>query len=238
MTNTEKESPNYYSIIPASVRYDKRISSSEKLFYSEITALSNYAGYCYASNTYFSKLYKVKNSTISLWVKKLSKAKHVKVEYVRKGKEIIKRKIFPLQNPESGYFENQKEVVRKSEEGYSENQMGVVRKSEEGYSENPKENTINTNTKKNIRAFTFLTFEEREKVFREELVHYEEKYGKELIREFFLYWSEKSLLKDKMKFELQTTWQTEKRLQTWYTKSKNFNPTSNKPRNRRKEIWV
>ena len=36
--------PSYYSIIPANVRYSKDLSAQEKLFYSEITALTNLKG--------------------------------------------------------------------------------------------------------------------------------------------------------------------------------------------------
>ncbi len=42
------EKPGFYAILPATVRYDRRLKSAEKIFYAEITALSDKTGYCYA----------------------------------------------------------------------------------------------------------------------------------------------------------------------------------------------
>ena len=44
------EKPGFYAILPSPVRYDRRLSASEKVFFAEITALSDQCGYCYAGN--------------------------------------------------------------------------------------------------------------------------------------------------------------------------------------------
>ncbi|MEX1377296.1 MAG: helix-turn-helix domain-containing protein [Eubacteriales bacterium] len=88
--------PNYYAIIPADVRYDKQLSSSEKLLYAEITALTHKEGYCWATNAYFAELYSVDRRTIQRWLDKLKKYKYIKIQlkYVRGTKQVESRKIW------------------------------------------------------------------------------------------------------------------------------------------------
>ena len=87
------EQPNYYSILTASVRYDKDLTPNAKLLYSEITALSNKKGKCWASNGYFAELYNVSNTSISKWIKQLADKKyiHVQMLYISGTKQIDKR---------------------------------------------------------------------------------------------------------------------------------------------------
>ena len=94
-----KEYPNYYSITPATVRYDNRLKANEKLLFGEITALSNIKGYCYSTNKYFSKLYDVATPTVSKWINHLKELGYVKVEMIKDGKEIKERHLFPAVDP-------------------------------------------------------------------------------------------------------------------------------------------
>ena len=94
-----KEYPNYYSITPATVRYDNRLKANEKLLFGEITALSNMKGYCYSTNKYFSKLYNVATPTVSKWINHLKELGYVKVEMIKDGKEIKERHLFPVVDP-------------------------------------------------------------------------------------------------------------------------------------------
>ena len=125
------EKPNYYAVIPASVRYNENINSSQKIFYSEITALTQKTGECWASNNYFANLYKVSPGSISNWVKKLEKEGLISVEYIKNGKEIEKRII------KLGGIQNIEYVVNKLNRG-SQN-------IEEGYSKFCKENNTSIN---------------------------------------------------------------------------------------------
>ena len=90
--------PNYYSILPATVRYDNRLKANEKLLYSEITALCNKNGYCWATNQYFSNLYNVHKNTISAWISKLEEYKYIqtKLVYKKDSKQVDKRLISPI----------------------------------------------------------------------------------------------------------------------------------------------
>ena len=78
-----KEYPNYYSVTPATVRYDKRLKPNEKLLFGEITALSNIKGYCYSTNKYFSNLYNNYFATISRWITHLKELGYLKIEMIK-----------------------------------------------------------------------------------------------------------------------------------------------------------
>ena len=80
---SKKEQPNYYAIIPATVRYDTNLKYTEKLLYGEITALSNKNGYCYAQNKYFADLYNVTAVSVSRWISHLQQLGYIKTEVIR-----------------------------------------------------------------------------------------------------------------------------------------------------------
>ena len=93
--------PGYFAILPASVRYDNRLSASEKLMFSEITALAGRDGYAYAKNKYFAELYGVDERTIRRWIAKLADMKYVSVSLVKKANGADDfRRIVPLLDPD------------------------------------------------------------------------------------------------------------------------------------------
>ncbi len=69
--NNMQQKPNYFAIVPAPVRYSKKICANAKLLYGEISSLCNQEGYCWATNKYFVNLYEVRIATISEWIKQL-----------------------------------------------------------------------------------------------------------------------------------------------------------------------
>lgn len=61
----------------------------------------------------------------------------------------------------------------------------------------------------------------REREFYNVLIPFVKTYGREMIREFFDYWSEPNKSHSKMRFELERTWDLTRRLQTWEKRSRN-----------------
>lgn len=89
------ETPSYYSVLTAEVRYDKRLKPNEKILFGEITSLSSVNGFCNAGNAYFSKLYDVENETISRWISKLEQYSYLKRQIIYgENKHIIERRLY------------------------------------------------------------------------------------------------------------------------------------------------
>jgi hypothetical protein len=102
------ETPNYYAIIPANVRYAD-LKPNAKLLYGEITALSNKHGFCFASNKYFAELYKVNKNTISSWISDLKNYGFVTVKIERNvNNQITKRCIGILKKMDNPIHEKLK----------------------------------------------------------------------------------------------------------------------------------
>lgn len=125
----KEEKPNYYSILPATVRYDPELKDKAKLLYSEITSLCNENGECWASNNYFAELYKTSSNNISKLIASLIEKGYLerKIFYKNGTKEIEKRVLIPI----------------------GENYNTYWRKLQYPIGENDKENNININNKEN-----------------------------------------------------------------------------------------
>ena len=84
-----QEKPNYYAIIPATVRYDEKLKANEKLLYGEITSLTNKTGECWATNKYFADLYNVSVRSVSSWLSNLEKNNYIKIKFIKETERII-----------------------------------------------------------------------------------------------------------------------------------------------------
>ncbi len=65
------------------------------------------------------------------------------------------------------------------------------------------------------------------------LVHgYVDRYGKDMCLDFFRYWTEPNPSKTKMRFEMEKTYDIERRIITWAKNQKTFNNAGNRTDNR------
>lgn len=79
-------------------------------------------------------------------------------------------------------------------------------------------------TKEDIEAAT----KKRMAEFYNSLVPYVRTYGKEMVRQFYDYWSETNKSGSRMRWEQEKTWVLEKRLEYWSRRSSNFNGNGTK----------
>ena len=84
--------PGYYAVIPADVRYDDRIPANAKLLYGEISALIGAEGFCYASNSYFMRIYGFSDPTVTRLIKALEDNGYVKRVFERDNSGQVKRR--------------------------------------------------------------------------------------------------------------------------------------------------
>jgi len=82
----------YYSILPSSVMYDKRLSDGAKILYAIILSLANNKGLCDATNDYLGDLTSKSDRTIKYQIKELLDNNYIKVDY----KQFKRRVIYPI----------------------------------------------------------------------------------------------------------------------------------------------
>ena len=102
------EKPGYWAVLTPEVRYDGKISSSAKLLYAEISALTTANGYCYATNAYFQRLYGITERTVIRLIRELESRGVIRVEDAVGGR--TRRRIYaginPLQTPDKNVTPN------------------------------------------------------------------------------------------------------------------------------------
>ena len=177
---SDKIQKNYYAIIPADVRYDKRLKPLARLLYGEITALCNEKGYCWASNSYFAELYEVSDITISRYISELKEYGYIKCIYDKTQENIDKRKIYIIpsyQNGQDGINRNDNTVLTKqSIPSYQNGQDGINRNDKHNNTDNNTDNNTvsvcetHAHENKNevdilLNSTEFQSFEDFEKVY-------------------------------------------------------------------------
>ena len=125
-----KEKIGYYSVIPATVLYNKELKANEKLLYAIITSLACKEGYCFASNKYLAEKLDVNPKTVSSWISDLRDKGFIMLELIRnKNKQIIQRKIYindtpyPLNNGYQYQLKNGQVIHQKVEDNNIRNNI-------------------------------------------------------------------------------------------------------------------
>jgi hypothetical protein len=118
-----------FSIVPNFIKPQQGLSPMSKLIYGDIYSLAHQKGFCFASNTYFEKLYRISKSTVTKSINELQKLEYIICEYEhrnsrkiylteKKGvdkpdlRKIEDDKILPSveeQMPNSNHLKNQKQ---------------------------------------------------------------------------------------------------------------------------------
>lgn len=92
----------------------KELTLQEKVFLVEIDSLDN-DDCCYASNKHFAEFFGLSLGRVSQVINSLQKKGYIEIEYIKNGKEILKRKMmikkppYPIKFSKGGYLENAKE---------------------------------------------------------------------------------------------------------------------------------
>lgn len=149
------------------------------------------------------------------------------MEYSLYGKETenlkpIARSVFTLMKPQIDV--NNKRFENGKKGGRPKNENETNEKPKDNQKETKDEPNVNDNANVNIENTTNVVSKKdaakaatlkRKDEFGKTLVPYMEKYGKEMIRAFFNYWSELNKSETKMRCEMQKTWEINLRLATW-----------------------
>ncbi|MDR2342837.1 MAG: helix-turn-helix domain-containing protein [Campylobacteraceae bacterium] len=59
---------NFFAVIPANVRYDKRLTPAARLFYGELTACATETACVLEKNSYFAELLGVSEQIVQKWL--------------------------------------------------------------------------------------------------------------------------------------------------------------------------
>ena len=81
---------------------------------------------------------------------------------------------------------------------------------------------VNVNVNDNVNVIKENNIDVRKLKFADTLKPFLQTYGKDLLNDFFKYWTEPNKSNTKFKQELEKTWSLERRLETWSNNDNNF----------------
>ena len=183
--------------IPAEIWLDKNLTLIEKVFLVEIDSLDNEKG-CFANNQYFANFFGLSKTRVSIIIGNLIDKDAITSEIIYKeGTKQILKRVLKV-----CYIPYLTKVKDPIKEKLKDN--------------NTINNTIN---KKNI--------EERKTEFKNSLLPYLNDFGRDMLNDFFLYWTEHGAKDKKMRFEKEKSFGLSRRLGTWKKNSKKYDTPTN-----------
>lgn len=211
--------------IPIEIWENKELSWNEKILLMEIDSFTSKDLPCYFSNEYIAELLGVKENTASIILSKL-----IKKGYVRKvgfnGRERFVESLlrFSCGDLFAGFDENQSLPLKP----VKHNNTSIIDTSIiDNNTRSDKENKENPTKEKKES----LSLEDKRAKFRSMCDAYVEKYGKKMVDEFYLYWSEANGKKMKCEIAKQRSgaFEVGRRLATWASKTYNQTGYQSKP---------
>lgn len=210
MNEETPQRKSYYAIIPAPIRYSEKLSSSSKLLFGEITALCNEKGFCWASNSYFAKLYTASPRSVSKWVAELENEGFIKVKIINGMNREIHLAVNGFTETLFGKVDSDYHIPK----GAGRNVLGGRKKISRGVGRNlPHNNTMNTTVNNIDPTISFKEWFEKEIQIQES-----NPYRSILLEEkvkFIDWWTEKSPNAVKCKWEKRDSFDVKKRWRTW-----------------------
>jgi len=152
--------------------------------------------------------------------------KNLKAHYIRLGKNFH---FYNFSDSKINYAENC--IVTAKDAENDENNAITMQNTAQLTMQNIAEynninnNNINNNNINNKKIYKKNPIEERQKKFYDECAAYVGEFGKEIVREFYDYWSEENSDKTKFKKEFQKTFNVKSRLNTWKKNKDKFTPS-------------
>jgi len=107
---------------------------------------------------------------------------------------------------------------------------------EEREREEEREVEVEENKNNNMAQIGFATTDQRSALFMNKLKPYIEMHGKEMLRAFYDYWTEKNENGKKMRFEMQKVFDINRRLTTWAKNNKFNGKQNNTPQTRADQL--
>lgn len=89
------EKQSYYMVIPAEV-WESKLTAKAMILYGHISVLANNKKYCWAENSYFSKVMKISESTVKRCLTELEEEKFIirDLIYASGTKQVRERRIY------------------------------------------------------------------------------------------------------------------------------------------------